>query len=171
MFKKGKYDEIVVRLNKRKKEIVIEDNFNGDYVWICNNLSDNEISLDHKLLSYEKAEKVNTEYREAFEEMTKDKWIFAETGQGDLWLVDLTNADNSIYFYNHDLSSVVNMSLNMKEWFELADLLSQKEELFNNHRNIYFDENLNLRDEYRQQIIAEVEKIKKGLSSTYPFEL
>ncbi|MFF2484313.1 hypothetical protein [Paenibacillus sp. NPDC058071] len=171
MFKKGKYDEIVFKLKKRKKEIIIENNFKGDYVWIFNNLSDNEISIDHKLLSYEKAEKFNTEYHEMFEEITKDMWIFAETGQGDFWLVDLANAQNSIYFYDHDLSIVVDMSIDMKEWFELADIVSQKEELFKNHRNIYFDENLNLKDEYRRQILAEVEKIKKGLSSTYPFEL
>ncbi|AIQ13835.1 hypothetical protein [Paenibacillus durus] len=104
-------------------------------------------------------------------------WIFAETGQGDFWLINLSNTfDSTVYFYDHDTedfqsANILNMSVDLKEWFILADLISQMEELLDTQADIYFDENLNLKNEYRQELLGEVEKIKEGLSDIYPFEL
>ncbi|AIQ13788.1 SMI1/KNR4 family protein [Paenibacillus durus] len=177
MFKKRNYEEIANGLQKREKPVSVNEQFPEDYLWVCKNFSENKISADYVLLSYEKAKQYNKDYHKDFAEFDENMWIFAETGQGDFWLINLSNTfDSTVYFYDHDAedfqsTNILNMSVDLKEWFILADLVSQMEELLDTQADIYFDENLNLKNEYRQELLGEVEKIKEGLSDIYPFEL
>ncbi|GJM74460.1 hypothetical protein HMSSN036_66760 [Paenibacillus macerans] len=71
-----------------------------------------------------------------------------------------------IYFYDHDMGDflsehALNLNINLKEWFILADLISQMEGLIDTQADIYFDEYLNLKAEYRQELLTEIEEIKK----------
>ncbi|MEC0331966.1 hypothetical protein P4H42_20425 [Paenibacillus macerans] len=177
MFKKRSFEEVVNGLQRRKNSIAVSELFPKEYLWVCENLADNKISEDCILLSYEKAKQYNKDYRKDFTEFDENFWIFGESGQGDLWLINLNNNFNSlIYFYDHDIGDflsehALNLNINLEEWFILADLISQMEGLIDTQADIYFDEYLNLKAEYRQELLTEIEEIKKGLSSIYPFEL
>ncbi|WP_156130506.1 hypothetical protein [Paenibacillus durus] len=55
MFKKRNYEEIANGLQKRKKPVSVNEQFPEDYLWVCKSFSENKISADYVLLSYEKA--------------------------------------------------------------------------------------------------------------------
>ncbi|WP_019636617.1 hypothetical protein [Paenibacillus fonticola] len=172
MFKLRTFEEIVGRLKKRQTREKVRENFSEDYLWVCQNLSDHLIAADHILLSYETAKKYNTEYASHFKS-EQGMWIFAKTGQGDLWLIPGPERaeEDAVYFYDHDLENYQAMHIHLKEWFVLADLMAQKENLFHTESTVYFDENLDLKEPYRLNFISEIEKIKTGLSAVYPFEI
>lgn len=177
MFKKRSFEGIVNGLQRRKNSVVVHELFPEDYSWVCKNLSDNKISEDCILLSYEKAQQYNKEYRLEFAELNDSLWIFGESGQGDLWLISLKrNINSSVYFYDHEtgdflFENLLCLNINVKEWIKLADLISQMERLIDTHSEIYFDKDLNLKTKYRQELLTEIEAINKGLPSVYPFEL
>ncbi|GAB0171098.1 hypothetical protein LSPCS325_45350 [Lysinibacillus sp. CTST325] len=55
--------------------------------------------------------------------------------------------------------------MNILEWFELADLISQL------HNESFYDEDCRLKEHWKQKAIEEIEKIKTGLSKNSPFQL
>ncbi|WP_285398098.1 hypothetical protein [Lysinibacillus sp. fls2-241-R2A-57] len=172
IIKKRNFDEIIDSLELRNRIPKISEYMREDCLFLYEKLADNKIEADHVFLSYEKARKYNKEYHEDFNEFKESHWIFAETGRGDFWIIDLDDIKSppAIFFYDHDLEdfspeNMLNMSINILEWFELADLISQL------HNKNYYDEHFRLKEHWKQKAIEEIEKIKKGLSKTSPFQL
>ena len=143
-----------------------------DCLFLYEKLADNKIEADHIFLSYEKAKKYNKLFHEDFSEFKESYWIFAETGRGDFWIIDLDDSQSppAVFFYDHDLEefspeNMLNISINILEWFELADLISQI------HNENFYDEDFRLKEPWKQKAIEEIEKVKKGLSKKSPFQL
>jgi hypothetical protein len=179
MFKIREFDEIKAQLEQRSglRAAAVKESFGEDYLRLCLHLADHEIAADHIFFSYEKAKQENIDYRKEFEKLNESMWIFAGTGQGDLWLLDLNvNDGEQVYFYDHDVGdysgeNLLKMCLDIKKWFVLADLLSQLEALFDHtESHIYFDQQWKLKPQYKQQLASEMESIKEGLADVYPFD-
>ncbi|MGE7947561.1 hypothetical protein [Lysinibacillus sp. NPDC093688] len=171
MIKKKIFDEIMASLEHRNKFPKISEFTRKDCLFLYEKLADNKIETDHVFLSYEKAKKYNKEYHHDFSEFKENHWIFAETGRGDFWIIDLDDVKSppTVFFYDHDLEdfspeSMLNISINIFEWFELADLISQL------HNKDFYDEAFRLKEHWKQKAIEEIEKIKKGLSTKSPFQ-
>jgi len=97
-----------------------------DCLFLYEKLAYNKIEADHIFLSYEKAKKYNEEFHEDFSEFKESHWIFAETGRGDFWIIDLNDIQSppTVFFYDHNLEdfspgNMLNISINIFEWFEL----------------------------------------------------
>lgn len=172
IIKKRNFDEIIESLAHRHKIPTICEFVREDCLFLYNKLADNVIELDYVFLSYEKAKKYNEQYHEDFSELKDSHWIFAETGGGDFWIIDLEEMKSPppVLFYDHDLEdfspgNMMNSSINLFEWFELADLISQLQ-----HEGFY-DENYRLKAQWKQKAIEEIERIKKELSKKLPFQL
>ncbi|MCM3342707.1 hypothetical protein M3650_29815 [Paenibacillus sp. MER TA 81-3] len=172
MIKKRNFDEIMDRLEHRNRIPKISEFTRKDCLFLYEKLADNSIEADHVFLSYEKAKKYNKEYHADFSELKESHWIFAETGRGDFWIIDLDDIQSppTVFFYDHDHGdfspeNMQNISIHILEWFELADLISQL------HNKDFYDEDFRLTEHWRQKAIEEIEKIKKGLSKKSPFQL
>lgn len=172
MIKKRNFDEIIDSLEQRNKIPKISEFTRKDCLFLYEKLADNQIEADHVFLSYEKAKKYNKEYHEDFSEFKESHWIFAETGGGDFWIIDLHDIQSppTVFFYDHNLedfspANMLHTSINLLEWFELADLISQL------HKEDFYDEDFRLKEPWKQKAIEEIEMIKNGLSKKYPFQL
>ncbi|KOS62213.1 hypothetical protein AN161_14125 [Lysinibacillus sp. FJAT-14222] len=170
--KKRNFDEIMDCLEHRNRIPKISEFSRKDCLFLYEKLADNKIEADHIFLSYEKAKNYNKEFHEDFSEFKESHWIFAETGRGDFWIIDLDDIQSppTVFFYDHDLEdfspeNMLNMSINILEWFELADLISQI------HNENFYDEDFRLKEQWKQKAIEEIEEIKKGLSKKSPFQL
>jgi hypothetical protein len=90
-----------------------------------------EISSECVLFDSVKAVNENKEYADMSywsekykENEIRSYWFFAQNGQGDLWLFD---ADNKVYFYNHDLGefgadNFTNLNIDFSKWLQFAYL-------------------------------------------------
>lgn len=172
MIEKRNFDEIFNSLEHRNKIPKISEFKRKDCLFLYEKLLDNKIEEDHVFLSYEKAKRYNDEFHEDFSEFKESHWIFAETGRGDFWIIDLDDMESppTVLFYDHDLEdfspeNMLNMLINILEWFELADLISQL------HNPDFYDKDFRLKEHWKQKAIEEIEKIKKGLSIKSPFQL
>lgn len=172
MIKRRNFDEIIDSLKQRNRIPKISEFMREDCLFLYEKLADNPIEADHAFLSYEKAEKYNKEYHEDFSEFKESHWIFAETGGGDFWIIDLHERQSppTVFFYDHDVedfssANMLNVSINLVEWFELADLIAQLQ------NEGFYDKDFRLKEPWKQKAIEEIEMIKKGLSKKYPFEL
>lgn len=172
MIRKRNFDEIMDSLEHRNGSPKISEFTRKDCLFLYEKLANNSIEADHVFLSYEKAKQYNKEYHADFSELKESHWIFAETGRGDFWIIDLDDSKSppTVLFYDHDLEdfspeNMLNMSINILEWFELADLISQL------HNKDFYDEDFRLKEQWKQKAIVEIEKIKKGLSKKSPFQL
>ncbi|MDT8979229.1 MULTISPECIES: hypothetical protein [Paenibacillus] len=172
MIRKRNFDEIMDSLEHRNRIPKISEFTRNDCLFLYEKLADNSIEADHVFLSYEKAKQYNKEYHEDFRELKESHWIFAETGRGDFWIIDLDDSKSppTVFFYDHDLEdfspeNMQNISVHILEWFELADLVSQL------HNENFYDEDFRLKEHWKQKAIEEIEKVKKGLSKKLPFQL
>lgn len=89
MIKKRNFNEIIDNLKQRNRIPKISEFTREDCLFLYEKLADNAIEADHVFLSYEKASKYNKDYHEDFSEFKESHWIFAETGGGDFWIIDL----------------------------------------------------------------------------------
>lgn len=92
-------------------------------------------------------------------------WVFAQNGQGDLWLFD---SANKIYFYDHnqvEMSSdnFIDLDLNFEKWLQFADLNKQ-------FQNICDSED-ELNDNYKSNYQNKLKEISSSLFDKYPFDI
>lgn len=90
-------------------------------------------------------------------------WIFANNGQGDLWLFD---KKNKIYFYDHDQEEMsqenfLDMGLNFEKWLQFANLNKQLDTLLIEEEKI----NKKIIINYEQKL----KEISPTLLKNYPF--
>ena len=101
-----------------------------------------------------------------------DKWIaFGLSGQGDYWLLNKTQ--NTVGFYDHNkedfaINNVQELGITVEEWIVLGDLFHQYD-LLNEFNPLAFDDDYNLKQEYRVDFIDKVSSIKEGLFEIMPF--
>lgn len=105
------------RLNKFSKFDKIYDFFNGK-----------ELSSDFIFTNYNE----DNQYKELIGDYSNKFFVFATTGQGDLWLFD--KEDQEIYYYNHDTENVsfsnfINLDFDIYKWLIVADLFKQIDNL------------------------------------------
>lgn len=90
-----------------------------------------EITGDFIFCSLQRAELYNQFAQEENKQIADNFRIFAETGQGDFWLMD---KQQQIYFYDHDLEdfcpqNLQALNIDLTGWLMLADLFQRKENL------------------------------------------
>ena len=91
-------------------------------------------------------------------------WFFAQNGQGDLWLFD---AENKVYFYNHDLElfcveNFVDLNIDFSKWLQFAYLNKEFDKLYEEEK---VDEAV--KKEYKNKL----SELSDMLSENYPFEI
>ncbi|MCL2337311.1 MAG: hypothetical protein FWC60_07830 [Firmicutes bacterium] len=172
MLEAKKFNEIFNALRKRERPISVNIPLPADILHIYNNIGDIEINGDFKFMSYENAIKTNTILHNDFKELGEHFWVFAENGQGDIWLIDIKDIliPSRVYFYDHDIEdysdqNMLDMNITLEEWFVLGDLISQSYEYD------YRDDNYSLKETFQRKVLVEMEKISTGLSEIYPFSL
>lgn len=162
--KTNTFEKVIQGLQKRKKEIYINPDkypfIRHEYKEVLEKYNTNEISADHIFLKFESALNENKYYHNEFSELDPNLWLFATTGQGDMWFVDLQN--HKIRFYDHNFGNLskgdmLNVNINVVQWIILSDLVRQCEEItcFTHSDSAAFNQLL--------------ENISTGLSEVYPY--
>lgn len=101
------------KLNESSSFDEIYDFFNGI-----------ELSSDFIFTNYSELQ----QYDELLGDISNRFFVFATTGQGDLWLVEKGNL--YIYYYDHDIENIdisnfINLELDIYEWLKAGDLFRQ----------------------------------------------
>lgn len=83
-----------------------------------------ELSSDFIFTNYSELQK----YDELLGDISNRFFVFATTGQGDLWLIEKNNL--RIYYYDHDIENIdisnfINLELDIYEWLKASDLFRQ----------------------------------------------
>ncbi|TCD12114.1 hypothetical protein EZ449_03600 [Pedobacter frigidisoli] len=146
--------------------------FNKLYIDLTTQISTTEISsecilFDSVAAVNETKEFVDPDYWiENYPKADIDKfWVFAQNGQGDLWLFD---REDNIYFYDHNQAQMadenfLNLDLNFEKWLRFADLNRQLDQIYDIENEI--DEELKV--EYKTKL----NELSKALLAKYPFDI
>ena len=94
------------------------------------------------------------------EKFEKDFLQIARNGQGDAWLLHLT--ENTIYFFDHGSESVGNMKIDFWQFLQLADLMAQYEDCLNREEKS---------KEAADDCIRCMRLLREDLPGNYPFDL
>ncbi|WP_394266189.1 hypothetical protein [Anaerotignum sp.] len=98
-----------------------------------------------------------------FPELAESYLALADDGQGDLWLLRLT--DGSIVFFDHEKTedTITSLCIDFLQFLQLADLIAQWEQL----------QNINPEAAAAQEaaLWTEMKKIEPKLPESYPFRL
>lgn len=143
---------------QNRKEVDLHLNLDKFYLSVIPDDS-LEIACDYILQNLEDANESN--YDSFFEESHDTWWIFAVTGLGDSWAMRIDN-NNEVAFIDHEQESKAkpySLSINFKQWLQLADLNRQFEELNGYGTPLY------------KEFIKKLDSISKGLSKIYPYSV
>ena len=94
------------------------------------------------------------------EKFEKEFIQIARNGQGDSWLLHLT--ENTVYFFNHGSESVTDMKINFWQFLQLADLMAQYEDYLNREEKS---------KEVVDYFIRCMRLLREDLPENYPFDL
>ena len=91
--------------------------------------------------------------------------VFAQNGQGDLWLLDI---ENKIYFYDHNLEQMcfenfIDLNLSFEKWLQFADLNSQFDDIYETEDGI--------NDKHKTEYKKKLAELSGNLLKNYPFEI
>ena len=146
-------------LNNFPKAITFE--FDPFYREVATQVKTLELSSECILYASAEAVKVNANMST---DIMSGYWIFAQNGQGDLWLFDV---NHQVYFYDHDLedfcdANFIFLDIDFAKWLQFADL--------NHQFDLLYDENdvdENVKNMYQQLLT----QLSITFAQNYPFEI
>lgn len=158
LFKIVSVEAIEAEILQQKKDIqnfpkTISFPFSEQYKKLITSIKTIEISSETILYNAAEAVNENREFK------MPDHWCFAGNGQGDLWFLD---KNENVLFYDHDYDEKLQpMYLNFGQWLQMAFLIRQLDE--------YFDEHDSISDSVKQCFCDALNTIESTLSQNYPF--
>lgn len=158
LFKIVSVEAIEAEILQQKKDIqnfpkTISFPFSEQYKKLVTSIKTIEISSETILYNTVEAINENREFK------MPDHWSFAGNGQGDRWFLD---KNENVLLYDHDYDEKLQpMYLNFGQWLQMAFLIRQLDE--------YFDEHNTIPDSVKQCFCDALNTIESTLSQNYPF--
>lgn len=102
-------------------------------------------------------------------------WAFGKSGSGDLWSLRKTGGGKTseVAFIDHDDEFEAKpkvLSISLEDWFRLADLIRQVEDLVRETPSLRDRKGL-LKSDIKKAVSEQMEALRHGLSRRYPYRM